>query len=222
MVAMRSGRVPLQSDAKGVVETVFLDWALAFGAGLLFGMAGRGESASVGALMRTRAFKWGLAYLHIGVIAISATLYAMEPDWMWMYWVDPRRLPIVAVVLVFLVYESCYFAGFALASEIERQRRNATWILTGIMFAAITLGEVLTYKRLFYFGTLADHEAGTLTPGLRLDPFHLEPAMVIVLGPGLLATVAVVVIAVRLWRDDVARFGRPAGRTRERQPERVT
>ncbi|MGH2795600.1 MAG: hypothetical protein ACRDKG_15010 [Actinomycetota bacterium] len=204
-----------------MVETVFLDWALAFGAGLLFGMAGRGESASVGALMRTRAFKWGLAYLHIGVIAISATLYAIEPDWMWMYWVDPRPLPIVAVVLVFLAYEACFFAGFALASEIERQRRNATWILTGIMFAAITLGEVLTYKRLFYFGTIDDHQAGTLTPGISFDPFHLEPAMVIVLGPGLLATVAVVVIAVRLWRDDVAKFGRPPGGSRRREAERV-
>lgn len=204
-----------------MVETIFLDWALSFGAGLLFGMAGRGESASVGALMRTRAFKWGLAYLHIGIIAISAALYVIEPDWMWMYWVDSAGLPVVVVVLSFLMYEAAFFAGFALASEIERQRRNATWALAGAMFAAITLVEVLTWRRLFHFGSFAEYHAGAAPLGIDLDPFRLEPAMAIVLGPGLLATVAVVVIAVRLWRDDVARFGRPPGRARERLPEKV-
>ncbi len=207
--------------SKGVVETIFLDWALAFGAGLLFGMAGRGEFASVGALMRTRAFKWGLAYLHIGVVAISATLYTIEPDWMWMYWVDSANLPIVAVVLSFLVYEACFFSGFALASEIERRRRNATWALVGVMFAAITAGQVLTWRRLFHFGTFAEYHAGAAPLGIDLSPFRLEPAMAIVLGPGLLATVAIVVIAVRLWHDDVKRFGRPPGRVREKVPEKV-
>ncbi|MGH2727855.1 MAG: hypothetical protein ACRDKS_12860 [Actinomycetota bacterium] len=204
-----------------MVETIFLDWALAFGAGLLFGMAGRGESASVGALMRTRAFKWGLAYLHLGVIAISATLYIIEPAWMWMYWVHPSSVPIVVVILSFLVYEACFFAGFALASEIERRRRNATWWLAGSMFAAITVGEVVSWRRLFHFGSFEEFAAGKAPLGIDFSPFHLEPAMAIVLGPGLLATVAIVMIAVRLWRDDVKRFGRPPGRIREQVPEKV-
>lgn len=204
-----------------MIETIFLDWALAFGAGLLFGMAGRGESAAVGALVRTRAFRWGLAYLHVGVIAISVALYLIEPAWMWMYWVDPSRVPVVVVALSFLLYEVCYFAGFALASEIERQRRNATWALAGAMFAAITAAEVATRTRLFRFGTFEEFNAGAAPLGLELDPFRLEPAMAIVLGPGLLATVAIVIIAVRLWRDDVQRFGRPAGRVRAPEPETV-
>ena len=45
--------------------------------------------------------------------------------------------------------------------------------------------------------------------------------MAIVLGPGLLATVAVVIIAVRLWRDDVRGSGGRPDAVRERQPERV-
>lgn len=205
-----------------MIETVFLDWALAFGAGLLFGMAGRGESAAVGALVRTRAFRWGLAYLHIGVIAISVTLYVIEPAWMWMYWVDPRQMPLVVVVLAFLLYEVCYFAGFALASEIERIRRNATWAIAGAMFAAITAAEVTTWHRLFTFGTHTEYAAGSARPGIETGPFHIEPAMVIVLGPGLLATAAIVVMAVKLWRDDVARFGRPPGRARTPEPETVS
>ena len=204
-----------------MVETIFLDWALAFGAGLLFGMAGRGESAAVGSLTRTRAFRWGLAYLHLGVIAISVALYLMEPAWMWMYWVDPERVPVVVVALSFLLYEVCFFGGFSLASEIERQRRNATWAIAGVMFAAITAAEISAWRRLFHFGSLEEFNAGAAPLGLRFDPFRIEPAMAIVLGPGLLATAAIVVIAVRLWRDDVRRFGRPSARVRTPQPETI-
>jgi hypothetical protein len=211
----------LQSAHEGVVETVFLDWGLAFGAGLLFGMAGRGESAAVGALVRTRAFRWGLAYLHVGVIAISVTLYVMEPDWMWMYYVRPAQLPLVIVAIAFLLYEVCYFAGFALASELERIKRNATWALVGVMFAAITAAEISTRDRLFNFTDRLQSGPVLVRKGLTFSPFHIEPAMAIVLGPGLIATVALVVIAVRLWRDDVKRFGRPPGRVARPEPERV-
>jgi hypothetical protein len=202
-----------------VVETIFLDWGLALGAGLLFGMAGRGESAAVGALVRTRAFKWGLGYLHVGVIAISVTLYAIEPDWMWMYYVDPAGLPLVTVAICFFLYEVCYFAGFALASELERIRRNVTWAVVGVMFVAITAAEVVSRDRLFRFADSPAFAAGR--KGITLSPFHIEPAMAIVLGPGLIATVALVVIAVRLWRDDVKRFGRPPGRVKQPHPETV-
>jgi len=199
-----------------VIETVFLDWGLALGAGLLFGLAGRNEVASASSLFRTRAFRWGMAYLHIGVIAISVTLYAIEPAWMWMYWVDPTRLPIVVVVLTFVLYEVSFIGGFALAAELERVRRNATWILAGGIGAAITAAEVATRVRLFHFGSFDEFAAGRAPLGLDTSPFHLEPAMAIVLGPGLLATAAVVVIAVRLWKDDERRATRAmAGGTAE-------
>lgn len=188
-----------------MIETVFLDWGLALGAGLLFGLAGRNEVASAVSLFRTRAFRWGLAYLHIGVIAISAALYVMEPAWMWMYWVDPARLPVVVVVLAFVMYEVAFIGGFALAAELERVRRNATWVLAGFAGVAITAAEVAARTRLFHFGTFHEFAAGRAPLGLDTSPFHLEPAMVIVLGPGLLATVAIVVIAIRLWRADERR-----------------
>ena len=193
-----------------MIETVFLDWGLAVGAGLLFGLAGRNEVASAVSLFRTRAFRWGLVYLHIGVIAISATLYVLEPAWMWMYWVDPRNLPIVVVVLAFVMYEVAFIGGFALAAELERVRRNATWVLAGFAGVAITAAEVATRTRLFHFGSFDEFAAGRAPLGLETSPFHLEPAMAIVLGPGLLATVAIVVIAVRLWKDDVRRATLPA------------
>jgi hypothetical protein len=116
-------------------------------------------------------------------------------------------MPIVVVVLAFLMYEVAFFAGFALSSEIERVKRNATWPIAGAMFAAVTAAQVAARTRLFHFGSFEEFAAGRAPLGIELDPFRLEPAMFIVLGPGLLATVAIVVIAVRLWRDDVRRFG---------------
>ena len=202
-----------------MVETIFLDWALCFSAGLLFGMAGRGESASTGKLMGTRAFKWGFAYLHLGIIAVSVTLYVMEPTWMWMYWVNPYVLPIGIAVISFLMYEAAFIAGFAIASELERVKRNATWAVVGALFAAISAFEFAARDRLFFF---ADSASAARVSGLSFNPFHIEPAMIIVMGPGMLGLAAAVVIAVRLWRDDVARFGRPPGRRAAmREPERV-
>lgn len=201
-----------------MIETVFLDWGLALGAGLLFGLAGRNEVASAPSLFRTRAFHWGLAYLHVGVIAISITLYLLEPAWMWMYWVDPARLPIVVVVLAFLLYEVCFIGGFALAAELERVRRNATWILAGAMFAGITAAEAAARVRLFHIGTFDEFAAGRAPLGIDLSPFRLEPAMAIVLGPGLIATAAVVVLAIRLWRQDERRAARTG--TMSAQPAR--
>jgi hypothetical protein len=178
-----------------------LDWALALGSGLLFGLAGRAEVRTADSLLRTKSFRWGLAYLHLGVLAISITLYALEPAWMWMYWVNPAQLPIVVVVLSFLVYEFCYVAGFALAAELERWRRNATWGVAIAMFLAINAAEVATRTRLFHFGSYEEFAAGKAPLGLDFSPFHLEPAMAIVLGPGLLATAAIVIVAIKLWRD---------------------
>jgi len=192
-----------------VITTVFLDWSLALGAGLFFGLAGRKEVETSGSFVRTRAFRWGFIYLHLGVLAISLTLYAIEPAWMWMYWVDPTHLPVVVVALAFVLYEICYVAGFALASELERWRRNATWYVAGAMFVAINAAEIATYHRLFHFGTFAEYQSGKAVLGIDLSPFHIEPAMAIVLGPGLLATVAVVVLALKIWRDNERRAPAP-------------
>jgi hypothetical protein len=202
-----------------VVATIFLDWALALGAGLLFGLAGRGEILTASSLASTRAFRWGLAYLHIGVIAISAALYAIEPAWMWMYWVDPGRLPIVVVGLAFVLYEACFLAGFALAAEIERRKRNATWIIAGAMFVAITAAEVATRVRLFHFGTFDEFAAGRAPLGIDLNPFRLEPAMAIMLGPGMLATVAIVFLLLRLSRLDRGRSSAQAAPAGVAAPE---
>lgn len=180
-----------------MIETVFLDWGLSLGAGLLFGLAGRRELAAARSKLATRAFRWGLVYLHAGVIAVSLTLYAMNRDWMWMYWVDPRTLPVPVHVAAFALYEVCFLAGFFLASELPAR---AGWALAGALFAAITATEAAARTRLFHVGTLEEFRAGAAPPGIALDPFRVESLWWVVMIGGGIATAAVVPLLLRVRR----------------------
>lgn len=189
-----------------MVETIFLDWGLSLGAGLLFGIAGRHEAARSPRLLATRAFLWGLASLHVGVVAVSAALYAMAPDWMWMYWVDPDALPLAVVALAFALYEAAYVAGFALGAELERLRRGAGWAAAGVLFALISAAEATTRTRLFHFGSREEFLAGRAPGGIRLDPLRVEPEMWVLLASGVLSTAAIAYLVWRLARADARRF----------------
>jgi hypothetical protein len=177
-----------------VVETVFLDWALAFGAGIVFGLAGRREIALAPPGFRTRAFRWGLAYLHLGIIAISAVTYAINPDWMWMYYVRARSLPIIVVIMVFALYEASFVAGFLVGPALERARRG-TGLTVAVAFGlALSIAEVAARARLSHFATFDEYHTGIARAGLQLHPFHVEPGMWILLIPGTLSTIAVVAL----------------------------
>jgi hypothetical protein len=145
---------------------------------------------------RTRAFRWGLVYLHLGVIAVSVTAYILNPDWMWMYYVNARSLPIVIVALVFALYEASFVAGFLIGPALERARRGlgiAVAIVAGI---GITIAEMASRGRLGHFGTFEEFRNGTAKQGLKFSPFHLEPVMALLLIAGVVSTIAIVVLAV--------------------------
>lgn len=176
-----------------MVETVFLDWGLAFGSGVLFALAGRNQIAGSVSRVRTQAFRWGFAYLHLGVLAISVALYLMNRDWMWMYWVDPRQLPIGIEALAFVMYEVCFVAGFLLTSEVSRR---FGWTLAAATAAAITFLEVTARTRLFRFGTLEQFRAGDAAPAVAFSPLRVQPEWWLVSVAGV-ASLAVLAILLR-------------------------
>jgi hypothetical protein len=180
-----------------VIKTVFLDWGLSLGAGLLFGLAGRSETGAGRRAFSTRSFRWGLVYLHAGVIAISLALYVLNRDWMWMYWVDPRTLPVGIHVVAFALYEVCFLAGFALSSELAPR---AAWAIAGVLFAAVSATEVAARTRLFHVGTFEQFRAGAAPPGMTLSPLHVEPEWWVVTIGGGLATLALPFLLLRLHR----------------------
>lgn len=181
------------------MATVFLDWGLAFGAGALFAIAGRDEVAGTPQRLRTRAFRWGFAYLHLGVLSISLTLYAINPDWMWMYWIDPSALPAGIQALAFVLYEVCFVAGFLLAAELARR---SAWLLAGLTAAAITTLEITARTRLFRFGTIDEFQAGTADPAIATDPLTIATEFWLVAVAGLISLAAMAALLLKLARGN--------------------
>lgn len=115
-----------------MVATVFFDWALSFGVGLLFGIFGRPELEASRSRLATRAFALGFAFETIAVLPVALAVYILAPEWMWMYWVDPARLDVGVEVVAFAMYYVSFVAGFLLAPELERVRPRLAWFAWGI------------------------------------------------------------------------------------------
>ncbi|HVL88914.1 MAG TPA: hypothetical protein VM841_01635 [Actinomycetota bacterium] len=180
-----------------MATTVFLDWGLAFGAGVLFAIAGSGEVAETPRRLQTRAFRWGFAYLHLGVLSISLTLYAINPDWMWMYWVDPAALPAGIQALAFVLYQICFLAGFLLTAELARR---SAWLLAGLTAAAIIALEITARTRLFRFGTIDEFRAGTADPAISTNPPSIATEFWLVAVAGAVSLAAMAVLLLKLVR----------------------
>ncbi|MFN2614827.1 MAG: hypothetical protein ABR552_08455 [Actinomycetota bacterium] len=157
--------------SKGVIETFFLDWPFCFGTGLLFGLAGRAEIARASSPLRTRAFRYGFTYLHLGILSVAISFYLLRPDWMWMYWVQAARMPVVVVMLAFAMYEACFIAGFALGPWLGVKTGRAL-ILAGTV--AVVAGEVAARSRLLHLGSYAAFTSGARGE-IRFSPLHLAP-----------------------------------------------
>lgn len=174
-----------------MVETIFLDWMLSLGVGLLFGRIGEHSHAPGASRLSSAGFRAGVL-AQVALMAVSVTLYAVSDDWMWMYWVDPAALPFGIVLMAFAMYAVAFLAGFLLAPELDRLRAGSSWVAIGLTAVAITVLEVTTWDRLTSLGTPAEFAAGT-AGGLRggfLAVLGIGGTFVIVLTAALLRALA--------------------------------
>ena len=113
--------------------TIPLDATLTTALGVAFHMAagerlaaGGSAEAVAGApsgarsLVQSPYYRWGMAYNAAVGMGIAVSAYALQPDWMWMYWLDASRLPIWVVLYVFLLYPAMFTFGFLLADEAKK------------------------------------------------------------------------------------------------------
>lgn len=182
-----------------MVETFFLDWGLSFGAGILFAAAGRNEIASARSLLRSRAFRVGFAWLIAGVLGVALLLYAINPDWMWMYFFQPR-LPGAVVALAFALYPIAFVAGFALGAELASAARVAGWAAAAAVGGVITAAEYATRERLFNFGTFIEYVSGQA--GGAFGEGAVPGEVWVLLGWGVPSVVALAALAAMIWRRD--------------------
>jgi hypothetical protein len=186
---------------EGVIETFFLDWPFCFAAGLLFSMAGRREIARASSPYNTKAFRIGFAYTQGGLLGIGIAFYVLRPDWMWMYWADSARIPIVVVALAFALYEISFVAGFALGPLLAARPRLAI-ATVAIIAVGFSAAEYATRARLLHLGTLRAFEAGA-RPQIDFSPFHASGLgwLVLVIVP--LSAVALITLVVSVERAGV-------------------
>lgn len=184
-----------------MIETVFFDWVLSFGVGLLFGIVGRRELESARARQAPRAVRWGFAGQSRAVIPVALALYALAPEWMWMFWVDPGRLSLGVEVFAFGMYYVSFLAGFLLAPELERLRKNLGWGVWAAGSVGLAVAAALTAERLGALGSVAEFEAG------RAASFAGAPLLVAAVG---LPASSVVIVLALIGLARRSRAGRAA------------
>jgi hypothetical protein len=177
-----------QLAAEGAIRTFVIDWPVLLFLGLLFG-----AFAPDSDWLRSRAFAAGLASALV-FTAVAFISYAVAPDWMWMYFLEPSdaswALPGIAIgyVAVFLV-------GFAAAVGLASLGRRA------VIAAAVTMliGELgvvaLTWSRYHLIGTKEEwlagraHELFTASPSGPVTTIGiLGPVFLVIFGVSLFVT----------------------------------
>jgi hypothetical protein len=159
--------------------------------------------------LRSRAFAaGGITALVFTIVAFAS--YAVAPDWMWMYFLDPDDVAwaLPAIALGYLV---AFVVGFAAAVGLKPLGRRIVTFAAAAMIAAEVVVIAITWSRY--------HEVGTRAEWLKGDAhelFSVSPS-----GPvatiGVLAPVFFVVLAGALfytWRSSrsgTARVGRSGG-----------
>lgn len=135
--------------------------------GLAFALAARGRIRADGAYA-SPAFAVALAHIGLVVAPLGLYFYLVQPDWTWLYWIDPARIPRLAAVPLVAAHAGLVVGGWMVGAQLIRRDRQrlAVWILTGLA-AAIVLGGVLALPRLStattYAGWREGHRRGLMS-----------------------------------------------------------
>lgn len=186
--------------SKGAIETFIIDWPVLLFLGILFG-----AFAPRDAWWRSRAFGAGsVAALVFTVVAFVS--YAVAPDWMWMYFIDPNdaawALPAIAAG-----YGGAFLLGFAAAAGLKPLGSRALVAAGAGMLVAEIVVIAITWSRYHLVGTRGEWASGNAHELFTASP--TGPVATI----GVLVPVFFVVLAAALfytWRSTRRSAPRPA------------
>ena len=133
---------------------------LHLGLGLGFALAARGRIRDDGAYA-SPAFTVALAHVGLVVLPLAFYFYAVQPAWTWLYWVDPERVPTLAVVPLVAAHGALVIAGWHLGARLIRhdRQRLAAWLLAGLGVALVVVAAV-ALPRLFSAVSYAGYHRG--------------------------------------------------------------
>lgn len=147
---------------QGVIETYIIDWPVLAFFGFFFG-----GSSPVAGWWRSRAFTGGLLAT-AGFTASAVLANKAAPDWMWMYYRDPREMEPVTRWMP-AGYVLAYVAAFLAAIGIRR-RGGSTTTAAGVALLSEVAVVAATWDRYHRIGTKEEWASGTADELLTLKP----------------------------------------------------
>jgi len=165
------------------------------GLGLGFALAARGRIRADGPYA-SPAFVVLAAHVGFVVAPLCLYFYLVQPDWTWLYWVAPTRVPTLAIVPLVVGHAALVLAGWLLGARLLRagRQRLAIGLVVGLG-AALVLAAALALPRLVTAASYAGYHHGV---GRGLMSVELGWAVVVSL---LATTVTVAYSVVELARD---------------------
>jgi hypothetical protein len=145
---------------KGVIPTVPFDLIFSVLVGLVFAACAR-QQFTGGAAPWGRELAAVLSYEAIIVWPVGLYFYVVFPDWSWMYFVDPERLPWGISVLVFLGYLATLLGGYLAGWALLRARQEK--VLYGVLGSVglvLTIFTVVCRRRLLSEATFDQFRTG--------------------------------------------------------------
>lgn len=143
-----------------MIPTVPFDLVFSVFVGALFAASARTQFSS-GTAPWGRELWAVLSFEAIVLLPVGLYYYLVYPDWSWMYFVDPKKLPSGVSVLVVLAYVATLLGGYLGGWALLRARREKILLgaLAGLALA-IVIFLIVCRGRLMSSGSYADYHAG--------------------------------------------------------------
>jgi hypothetical protein len=142
-----------------VIATIPFDLLFCTLCGLVLAYSARALiRAHTGSFFECAALRVTAVYTGLVVWPAALYFYFAHPDWSWMYWVDPHRVPKLTVVLVLIAYAGTLIGGFAGGYALVRAGKfTQLFGAMGGVAVLIVLVISLLHRRFFHWGTYDDY-----------------------------------------------------------------
>lgn len=147
---------------RGVVATFIIDWPVLAFFGLFFG-----RFSPERAWWRSRALAGGLL-ASAGFTSVAMLSYREAPDWMWMYYKDPKDMK-AFVPWMPVGYMLTFLGGFLAAVRLRRTDRTIWPAAAGAVVAEAAV-VAATWDRYHRIGTKQEWEQGTAAELVSAKP----------------------------------------------------
>lgn len=159
--------------------------------GLIFGVFAPDER-----WWRSRAFAGGFASAAAFTL-VALISYAIAPDWMWMYFLDPSDVS-WTVPLIPAGYMFVFALAFAAAVAVRRVSRRVLWAGIAVAVAMEVVVIAITWDRYHLVGTEREWIQGSANELFSASPSG-DAKTIGLLGPLFLVVLAVSLVLV--WRS---------------------